>query len=219
MQITRRALYGVATGLGTMLVAIEFRQYAFGLIRPAAAAEPSIDELMVPGPLGEEAQGKPDAPITLIEYASMTCPHCANFAINVYPVLKSRYIDTGRVRYILREFPLDSLAAAGSMLARCAGDDKYFSVVDLLFRRQNDWVVRKPLAPLLEIVKQVGFTKESLDACLSNQKILEGINQVRERAATKFGVNSTPTFFINGKIYRGEMTAKQLEELLGPSAG
>src|SRR5215471_9098125 len=109
MQITRRALYGAAAGLSTVLVAIGFRNYALGPIRPAAAAEPSIDELMVPGPLGDEAQGKPDAPTTLIEYASMTCPHCANFAINVYPVLKSRYIDTGQVRYILREFPLDSL--------------------------------------------------------------------------------------------------------------
>ena len=212
--MTRRGLGAIAAALVATLAAIGFRRGSFGLIQHATAEAPSNADLMVAGPLGEEVQGKADAPITVIEYASMTCPHCANFAVNVYPVLKSRYIDTGQVRYILREFPLDPLATAGFMLARCAGDDKYFKVVDLLFRQQRDWAVQRPLAPLLNIAEQEGFTKASFDACLTNQKVLDGIEWVRERAATKLGVDSTPTFFVNGEIHRGEMTVAELEKAL-----
>ena len=129
-------------------------------------------------------------------------------------VLKSRCIEIGKVRYILREFPLDPLAAAGFMLARCAGNRKFFGIVDVLFRRQSEWMVEKPLTPLLEIAKQAGFTEESFDACLANQDILKGIDQVRERAATKLGVEASPTFFINGKMYRGEMTVEQMEDAI-----
>jgi protein-disulfide isomerase len=214
MRMTRRELGAIATGFIITLAAIGFRRDVLGLVLSAAADEPSNGDLMVAGPLGEKAQGKADAPVTIIEYASMTCPHCAHFAVNVYPVLKSRYIDTGQVRYILREFPLDPLATAGFMLARCAGDDKYFTVVDLLFRKQQDWVVQRPLAPLLGIAEQEGFSKESFDACLANQQVLDGIEWVRQRAATRFGVDSTPTFFINGEIHRGDMTLAELEQAL-----
>ena len=124
---------------------------------PMAAAE-----LMAPGPLGEQSLGKDDAPVTIIEYASMTCPHCAHFHETVYPELKKRYIDTGKVRFIFREFPLDPLAAAGFMLARCGGKDKYFPMIETLFAQQKDWVVQKPLEPLLAIAKQAGFTQQTL---------------------------------------------------------
>jgi len=202
------------------LAAAGTSQNWFSGIRPAAADAPANDQLLTAGPLGEEAQGRSDAPVTVIEYSSMTCPHCANFDVNVYPILKSKYIDTGKVRYIMREFPLDPLAAAGFLLARCAGDDKYFSVIDDLFRHQSDWVVQKPLVPLLKIAKQMGFTEQSFNACLANQKLIDGIEWVRKRAAEKFGVDSTPTFFINGKIYRGDMTAEELETALqAPAEG
>jgi len=169
---------------------------------------------MKAGPLSEEAVGSTDAPVTIIEYASMTCPHCANFDVNVFPALKSRYIDTGKVRYILREFPLDPLAAAGFMLARCAGENKYFDMVHVLFKQQKEWVVPKPLVPLRKIAEEVGFTEASFDACLADNELLKRINEVRERAAAQFGVNSTPTFFINGRIYRGEMNLNELEQVL-----
>jgi protein-disulfide isomerase len=171
---------------------------------------------MQAGPLGEPALGSAEAPVTLIEYASMTCSHCANFAVKVFPTLKSKYIDAGKVRYILREFPLDPLAAAGFMLARCAGD-KYYEVIEALFQTQQKWAfVRDPLPQLLAIARQLGFTQQSFDECLANQKVLDGIDWVRQRAAEKFGVNSTPTFFINGTIHRGEMTLEETEKQLQP---
>ena len=147
--------------------------------------------------------GPANAPVTIIEYASMTCPHCAQFHATTYPEMKKKYIDTGKLRFIFREFPLDALAAAGSMLARCAGKDKFFPVVETLFAQQKDWVTQKPLQPMLAIAKQAGFTQESFDKCLANQEVLNGIEEGRQRAVKKLGVQSTPTFFINGKIFRG----------------
>ncbi len=160
--------------------------------------------------------GNADAPVTIIEYASMTCPHCAHFHETTYPELKKRYIDTGKVRFIFREFPLDPLAAAGFMLARCAGDDKYFPMIEVLFAQQKDWVVQKPLEPLLAIAKQAGFTQEAFDACLANQKVLDGIEEVRSRGAQKFEVNSTPTFFINGKKLPGALSIDELSKEIEP---
>jgi protein-disulfide isomerase len=173
-------------------------------------------ELMQPGPLGEETMGDPKAPITMIEYASMTCPHCAHFAIDTFPKLKEQYIDTGKVRFIFREFPFDPLAAGAFMLARCAGNDKFFAVVDLLFRTQRTWAVEKPMQPLLNVVKQAGFTEESFKACLANQKVLDGIEWVRNRAADKFKVDSTPTFFINSQMHKGALSFEELEKIFNP---
>lgn len=172
---------------------------------------------MKPGPLPEQSQGKADAPVTLIEYASMTCSHCANFDTKVYPTLKSKYIDTGKVRYIMREFPLDPLAAAGFMLARCSGDDKYFAMVDVLFKMQSQWAfTNDPLQGLLAIAKQAGFSEQKFNECLANQKLLDDIDAVRQRASDKFGVNSTPSFFVNGHPHRGEMTLDELDKVLEP---
>jgi protein-disulfide isomerase len=182
----------------------------------AQAAAPSAAELLEPGPLPEQSLGKSDAPVTVIEYASMTCGHCAQFHNTTYPELKKRYIDTGKVRYILREFPLDPLAAGAFMLARCAGQDKYFPLVETLFQQQRNWVVQKPIEPLFAIAKQVGFTQQTFDACLRDQKMLDGIEAVRARGSDKFKVESTPTFFINGKVYRGALTIEQMAEAIDP---
>jgi protein-disulfide isomerase len=173
-------------------------------------------ELMQPGPLGEESMGSDKAPVTIIEYASMTCPHCAHFALNTFPQIKEKYIDTGKVRFILREFPFDPVAAAAFMLARCAGKDKFFPVVDLLFRTQTTWAVDEPLKPLLATVKQAGFTEESFKECLANQKVLDGVEWVRKRATEQFKVDSTPTFFINGKKYTGAMSFEDMEKVIDP---
>ena len=162
-------------------------------------------ELMKPDALPEMSMGNDKASVTVIEYASMTCPHCAHFQETTFPDLKKRYIDTGKVRYIFREFPLDSLAAAAFMLARCAGEkdsSKYFALVDTLFRQQRQWAVEKPLPPLLALAKQAGFTEQTFNACLANQKVLDGIESIRQRGVKQFKVQSTPTFFINGRAIR-----------------
>jgi protein-disulfide isomerase len=192
----------------------------FGFSKAGAGDKVSNEELMKPGPLGEMAEGNVEAPVTIIEYASMTCSHCAAFATNVYPELKKRYIDTGKVRFIVREFPLDPVVAvAGFMLARCAGEGKYFDVMDLLFQQQANWAfTHNPLQGLGNLAKQAGFSRESFEQCLTNQKLADGIEWVRHRGIEKFRIESTPTFFINGKMARGEMPieefAKQIEAYL-----
>jgi protein-disulfide isomerase len=187
---------------------------------PAASETPTPPaaggELMQAGPLGEKALGRADAPVTIIEYASMTCSHCAHFANTTYPAMKTKYVDTGKVRYIFREFPLDSLAAGAVMLARCAPNDGYFPLVELLFERQREWAfVEKPLDALFALVRQAGFTQESFRACLGNQQILDGVSAVRDRGA-EFGVESTPTFFINGEKHAGALTIEELDKLIEP---
>jgi protein-disulfide isomerase len=149
----------------------------------------------------------------------MTCPHCAHFQEVTFPELKKRYIDTGKVRYIFREFPLDSLAAAAFMLARCAGKDdkdKYFALVDTLFRQQRQWAVEKPIPPLLAIAKQAGFTEQTFNACLANQQTLDGIESIRQRAIKQFKVQSTPTFFINGTAHPGALSIDEMAKVIDP---
>jgi len=181
-----------------------------------AADEPSPEDLAQAGPDGDVVLGSDKAPVTVIEYASMTCPHCAAFSTTTFPELEKRYIDTGKVRFIFREFPLDALAAAGFMLARCAGKDKFMPIVETLFAKQTDWVVQKPIEPLKAIAKQFGFTEESFNECLANQKVLEDIQAVRDRAAGKLGVNSTPTFFINGKRLVGDLSIDTMAKEIDP---
>ena len=176
-------------------------------------------ELMKPEGLPDMVMGNDKASVTVVEYASMTCPHCAHFQETTFPELKKRYIDTGKIRYIFREFPLDNLAAAASMLARCAGENdkgKYFALVDSLFNQQRTWAVEKPLPPLLALAKQAGFTEKSFNDCLSNQKVLDGIEAMRQRAIDKFKVQSTPTFFINGNSYAGAMTIDDMAKIIEP---
>jgi protein-disulfide isomerase len=176
-----------------------------------------VDDLMAKEALPDIVQGKADAPITIVEYASMTCSHCAAFHAETYPILVKNYIDTGKVRFILREFPLDPLAAAGFMLARCAGPDKRNAMVDLLFDKQKDWAFTdKPLEALSGLVRQAGISQDSFNTCINNQSLYDKVNEVRDRAAQKFGVNATPTFFINGKKVTGEMTPATLEKTLDP---
>jgi protein-disulfide isomerase len=165
--------------------------------------------------------GAANAPVTIIEYASMTCPHCAHFQEAVFPELKKKYIDTGKVRYIFLEFPLDALAAGASALARCAGKDKFYPMIETLFAQQREWVVQKPLQPLLAIARQAGFTEQTFNQCLENQQILQGIEETRSRAANQLNVRSTPTFFINGKLFQFQnMTFDELDkQIAGYLAG
>jgi protein-disulfide isomerase len=190
-------------------------KFGFVLNARAQSQVPNAD-LAQPSPLGDIVLGSPDAPVTIIEYASMTCPHCAQFQAKTFPKLKERYIDTGKVRYIFREFPLDPLAAGAFMLARCADKDKYLSIIDLFFGTQRDWVVPNPLQPLFNIAKQAGYNEETFNACLKNQQILDGIQNVRDHAAKVLNVESTPTFFINGKRVIGDVSIEEMEKEIKP---
>jgi protein-disulfide isomerase len=198
-----------------------------------AQQQVSPEALAAAGSLPDRFLGNADAPVTIVEYASMTCPHCAAFHTQTFPQLKSSYIDTGKVRFVLREFPLDSGAAAAAMLARCAvGDDsrvgasgnpslppesttRYYALVDAFFSQQKTWAVAQNLeASLFEVAKQAGFTQESFRACLTNQKLYEAVVGSSESAAKKLEVRSTPTFFVNGKMARGALTFAELSKLI-----
>jgi protein-disulfide isomerase len=196
---------------------------------PAAPAEPAtpaeapkpegtvdMAKLLEPGTLAEMSLGKADAKVTIVEYASMTCPHCAAFHKDTLPELKTKYIDTGKVRLVFREFPFDPRAEAGFMLARCSGDN-YFPMVDVLFKQQMQWAgVENAKDALLQISKLAGFTQEKFEACLTDQKLLDDVRAVRDRGDKDFGVKSTPTFFINGGRYPGAMSIAEFSAILDP---
>lgn len=185
--------------------------------RQALAETVPTDKLMAEGALPDIWQGSSSAPVTMIEYASMTCTHCAAFHAETYPVLKSKYIDTGKVRFVLREFPLDPLATAGFMLARCAGPEKRTAIVDLLFDQQKNWAfVDKPVEALANTVKQAGISQADFETCLKDQKLYDQINQMRDTAGKEFKVDATPTFYINGEKHAGEMTVADLDKVLAP---
>ncbi len=186
-----------------------------------AAPEVSVEELMKPTDLADLAVGPADAKVTIVEYSSMTCPHCASFATKVFPQLKEKYIDTGKVRFISRDFPLDNLAAAAAMLSRCVDSGKGFALAETLFATQAQWATSEgnPAAKLFEIVKQAGFTQESFDKCLTDQALLDKITAARTRAGEKFQINSTPTFFINGKRLSGKSDLADFDKAIEPLLG
>ena len=214
-KFTRRQILDGALALG--LVAIASPVLGAGAA-PAQDAQ-SVDTAKVAeaGPLGDHVLGDANAPVTVIEYASLTCSHCANFATTTFPELKKKYIDTGKVRFILREFPLDPVSAAAFMLSRCAPSERYYDVVDLFFEKQNDWAfTNTPLDSLNAMAKQIGFSQQEFEACLTNQSLLDGVNAVKDRGAKDFGVNATPTFFVNGQVVRGALPIAEFDAILEP---
>ncbi|MFP1631720.1 DsbA family protein [Zhengella sp. ZM62] len=203
----------------------------------AGDASPAIDmtttsaaEVKVPDPDGsydaakvaEEGAlpdlwlGDENAPVTIVEYASATCGHCATFHNDTWPELKKRYVETGKVRFVLREFPFDPRATAAFMLARCSGDN-YHPLIDVLFKTQRNWAGAPGdqfLATLYNTVKIAGFSQEDFNACLRDQELLDKVNAVRNRAADEYGVQATPTFLINGKKYAGAMPIEQFAAII-----
>lgn len=218
-MITRRKLaMGTLTALALgALGAVGALEEFTGYGGRAQAETFSVLELEAKGPLDDVVMGSPTAPVTMIEYASMTCPHCAHFTVDTFPKLKEKYIDTGKVRYIMREYPLDGLAAAAFMLARCAGPDKFYPMIEALFAEQKQWAgVKEPLPPLLAIAKQAGFTEASFQACIHDKELLDKIQQVRNRAQQKFKVEATPTFYINGERFSGALTIDEIDKAVEP---
>ncbi len=210
MIITRRA-FTIALSL-TGLAALA----GFSPLRLIAGAmAQSASDVAKPVSLPDMALGPANAPVTITEYASMTCPHCAAFNENVFPKIKSEYIDSGKVRYVFREFPLDIKAAAGSMLARCIAKDdagKYFAVIDMLFKQQNDWVVKNTTETLARIGKQAGLSQQAVEDCLKDQALLDKIAADQKFANEVLKVNSTPSFFINGEMIRGETSFAEFDK-------
>ena len=175
----------------------------------------SASDVAKPVSLPDMALGPANAPVTITEFASMTCPHCAAFNENVFPKIKSTYIDTGKIRYVFREFPLDIKAAAGSMLARCIaqGDaGKYFAVIDMLFKQQNDWVTKNTTETLTRIGKQAGLSQKGVEDCLKDQALLDKIAADQKYASEVLKVDSTPTFFINGEKIKGETSFAEFDK-------
>lgn len=177
-------------------------------------------------PLADMALGSIDAKVEIIEYASMSCSHCAQFHTEVLPTLKTKYVDTGKVRYIFREFPLNLPAFQAAILARCAGPERFFSFVDVLFREQQRWAgAGDTLNELKQIARLGGVPPERYDECLNDKKITEGIFQVRFIGEQELKVNSTPSFVIGGKLYTGSQTVAALETAIdallkgGPTPG
>ncbi len=216
MPINRRDFCRAAAAIALVTAAFGGSLTAL-MPAPALADTVPLPELMAPQPLPDMVLGAKDAPVIVVEYASMTCPHCAHFDKTTYPQIKKNNIDTGIVRWILREFPLDPLAAAAFMLARCTADgapQKYYSMVNTLFHQQDTWAVEKPIPPLLAIAKQAGMTEEKFKACLSDQKTLDKIQAERQVAIDKFKVKATPSFFIDGTAHSGALTYETMSKLL-----
>jgi protein-disulfide isomerase len=188
--------------------------------QPAAAQAPSASAASLLAPSGQDrVLGKADAPITIVEYASLSCPHCAHFANTVLPKLKANWIDTGKAKLILRDFPLDEPALRAEMLLRCAPPERFYPLAETLFETQDKWVVAKDWRGALEkLVRLGGIGKKEFDACLGNKAIEDQVAQSRLVASQQLGVNSTPTFFINGKKYEGEPTVEAFEQALSALA-
>jgi protein-disulfide isomerase len=208
--ITRRAFTVALTLTGLAALA------GFSPLRLIAEAMAQrATDVAKPQSLPDMALGPANASVTVTEYASMTCPHCAAFNENVFPKIKAEYIDSGKVRYVFREFPLDIKAAAGSMLARCIAKDdagKYFAVVDMLFKQQNDWVVKNTTETLTRIGKQAGLSQQAVEDCLKDQTLLDKIAADQKFANEVLKVNSTPTFFINGEMIKGETSFEEFDK-------
>ena len=183
-----------------------------------ARSDIPMAELLAPGALPDTVIGSKDAKVTIVEYASMTCPHCASFHKTVYPELKKKYVEDGKVRFVFREFPLDDRAAAASMVARCAGPDKTAAMISTLFERQDSWAFIKgsPVGELQKLAKQAGMTEDVFKACVADDKLLKNITTIRDKASSDFGVTSTPTFFINGKKFQGNQDIASFEKALEP---
>lgn len=182
--------------------------------QPQAAAQPAS---VVTPPAGypDRFLGQPDAPVTVVEYASLTCIHCAYFHTQSLPTLKEKYINSGKVRWIFRDFPLDRLSLAGAQVARCLPEDTYFKFVGLLFESRDRWLREDgDLGPLKQMAMLAGLSGEQADACLTDTKLRDAIVAERLRAATTFKVQATPTVFIAGKAYTGDMAAQAMAAAL-----
>ncbi|MGE4063289.1 MAG: DsbA family protein [Rhodospirillaceae bacterium] len=199
MHLTRRIALGLALCFAT---------------GAAMAAEPAAKPASQPV-YREFVEGDPKAKVIVIEYASLTCPHCKDFHVQAYPQLKKNYIDTGKIRFVYRDFPLDGLAAGGALLARCAPGDRGKTMIDLMFKNQEEWALSKnPLEVLRGYAKLAGMSSADVDACLKNQAIMSKIREVQETASTVYKVDGTPRFFIGESMFDDQPTYEALSQAI-----
>lgn len=176
-----------------------------------------VAKLMAPAGVADHPEGPADAKVTVIEYASPTCPHCAAFKNDVYPGLKAEYIDTNKIQFISRPFVRNVLDAVVFLVAEAAGPEKYHDVVGTYFKTQDTWMTSdKPRDAMLAIALQLGFTEESFEAALTNQDLFKGMETLREQAMNEFGLTGTPTFYVNGKQMTGDQTLEALAAAIDP---
>ncbi len=211
----KAAIFGLAVALALTLASCSggvTEGLTTGAISTASAG--ASKELETSGPLDEKVLGRADAPVTVIEYASLGCPVCAVFHQKVFPKFKAGYVDSGKVRYVYREFPIGKSSAAAAHAARCAPESRYFAINDRFMATRGRWNAREPSNDLLyKIVQETGLTRAAFDSCMANQKISEGIDWVKQRGR-KLGVKGTPTFFINGQHVRGYLSYDELRQHL-----
>ncbi len=193
--------------------------------RPPAAGQPPVAVAAAPNKAallgvqpGDHVMGDAKAPITLIEYASFTCPHCAHFHTQILPEIKKKWIDTGKVKLIYRDFPLDQVAAKAAQIAECTPNDRYFGVIDLIFRGQQNWATSSdPIAELAKPLRIAGMGENEIKACLANEaKANEVVADYR--GGETLGVTSTPSLFINGTLYKGARSVEELDAALAKLA-
>ncbi len=211
VKLTRRSALSLTAAAAAM---------GFAGLPQALAADGdmhNVADLMNVAGVPDRPLGDPDAPVTMIEYASPTCPHCARFHNDVYPEFKELYIDTGKVQFVLRPFVRNVLDAVVFMLAEAAGEEAYHNVVETYFETQSTWASSSaPRDAILDVALQLGFTEESFEAALTNQELFQGMEAAREQAIEQFDLTGTPTFYVNGKQISGEKTVEQLAAEIDP---
>jgi protein-disulfide isomerase len=177
---------------------------------------PTVADVMTAGPLPEMSLGRANAPVTIVQYASLTCPHCRAFHRETFPEFKRTYIDTGKVRFIMREFPIGKQSGQATIALRCAPPDKYFTLYGKFMEQQNSWVSQEVrLEPIFAVAKQVGMTQAQFDSCLKNQAMIDGLKWVKDRGRT-LGIIGTPNFFVQGKLVKKTLTMSDIREMVEP---
>ena len=201
MDLTRRG-FAMTTLAGASTLAFGIRQGR------AQSWDPGLSDF-------DRFMGDPNAPVTIIEYSSFTCPHCARFHTDTLAQLVETYVETGQLRFVFRDFPLDGLALRAGALARCVDEEHFFGMVDVLFENQRQWATSgDPIAALAQIGRLAGVDQDAFDACMADEALLNQIIQLRVDAEEIYGVDSTPTFVLNGEIVRGALPFESFAELI-----
>lgn len=208
MRLSRRESLAIAACLVSLATVPAWAQTG-----AAPATGPRLDS-------GDMVLGAANAPVTIIEYASLTCPHCARFHTETLPQLKANYIDKGLVKYVFRDFPLDGVALSGAMIARCAGPERYFGLLDVFFQQQSSWASGndggKMVAALKRLARLGGLSEAQVDECLRNKEIQDAVIGSRLAGEKQFDVRSTPTLIINGQKHAGALTFEAIDKILKP---
>lgn len=178
--------------------------------------KPTLADIFAPAPMPEMSWGRADAPVTIVQYASLTCRHCQHFHAVTFPELKRAYIDTGKVRYVLREFPIGRQSGMATVALRCAAPDKYLQLYGKFMEQQNNWVSQEVrLDPIFAVAQQVGMKRAEFDACRENQGMIENLKWVKDRGR-KLGIVGTPNYFVNDQLIKKELSLADIQALVEP---